>query len=89
MFTAKLKTKFTWTGASKTGPKEAFQNFEGIISAIQIAVSAHYDCTIADIESECKLRLKQAQKDYDRQKLKKKREKERLERERLEEQDEE
>lgn len=80
MFSTKLKTKFTWTGFSKGKPKKAFNKFEGIISAMQIAVSAHFDCTIANIEDECKLRLKQAQKDYEREQLK---EALRLEKERL------
>ncbi len=83
MFTAKLKAKFCWTGSTKGKGKDAFQKFDGIISAMQIATSAHFDCTIKDIEEECKLRFKQAQKDYDREKLKKRLQKQRLEKKRL------
>lgn len=85
MFTTKLKTKFCWTGSSKGKRKGAFQKFEGIISAIQTAASVHFDCTITEIEEEIKLRLKQAQKDYQREKVKKRLEFECLEKERLEE----
>lgn len=83
MFTAKLKTKFCWTGSTKGKGKIAFQNFEEIIGVLRIAVSAHIDCTIADIEEECKLRFKQAQKDYDREKEKKLLERQALERQEL------
>lgn len=83
VFTAKLKAKFCWTGSTKGKGKHAFQKFDGIISAVQIAVSAHFDCTIADIEEECKLRFKQAPKDYNREKIKKQKQNQRLERQRL------
>lgn len=83
MFTTKLKVKFCWTGSTKGEGKDAFQKFDGIISAMQIATSAHFDCTITDIEAECKLRLKQAQKGYDREELKKLMQKQRLKKKRL------
>lgn len=69
MFTAKLRTKYSWRGTGKG--KSAFKCLTGIRDAIWSAVKIHFkDCTEATVNREIKLRLYQAQKDYDRELLK-------------------
>lgn len=69
MFTKKLKTKMCWVG---TETKAAFKKFTGIRSVLRRAVKARIrKCTLDDIDTEIKLRLNQAQKDYDRGKAQK------------------
>lgn len=62
LFTAKLRTQMCWNG-TKQGKIE-FKYFEGILDVLKEAVG----CTEYELETECKLRFNQAQKDYDREK---------------------
>lgn len=68
LFTTKLKTKYCWTGSSKGNGKTAFKTLTNIIDVIWSAVKVHFDnCTEAMVIKEIKLRLNQAQKDYERE----------------------
>lgn len=68
MFSLKLKTKYCWTGSKRGRGKSAFRRLTGIRDAIWYAVQVHFpDCTESRINKEIKLRLNQAQKDYDRE----------------------
>lgn len=67
LFTAKLKTKYCWRGSSKGKGKAAFKELTKIIDVIWRAVQVHCVCTEAKVKKEIKLRLNQAQKDYDRE----------------------
>ncbi len=69
MFTKKLRTKMCWKG---TPEKEEFRQFTGLRHVLRRAVKIRVrKVGLADIDSECKLRFNQAQKDYDREKAKK------------------
>lgn len=71
LFSLKLKTKICWKGSSHKDGRDAFENFENIQDAIRQAVKfRHKKCTADDIATECKLRFKQAKKDYNRELLK-------------------
>lgn len=68
IFSNKLKTKYCWRGSSKGKGKAAFKNFTNIIEVIWSAVKVHVEtCTEAMVKKQIKLRLNQAQKDYDRE----------------------
>lgn len=69
LFSTKLKTKYCWKGTTRG--KHAFKRLTGIREAIWSAVKIHFnDCTESTVNKEIKLRLNQAQKDYDRELLK-------------------
>lgn len=71
LFSSKLKTKLCWRGSKKGNGKAAFGGLLNIQMAIRQAVKyRHKKCCAEDIKKECKLRFKQAQKDYDREKAK-------------------
>lgn len=71
LFSSKLKTKYCWIGTTKGKEKAAFKRLIGIREAIWSAVKINFkDCTEAMINKEIKLRLNQAQKDYDRELMK-------------------
>lgn len=68
MFSSKLKTKYCWRGSSKGKGKVAFKKFVNIIDVIWSAVKVHVEtCTEAMVKKQIKLRLNQAQKDYNRE----------------------
>lgn len=68
LFSSKLKTKYCWKGSLKGKGKAPFKSLLGIRDVIWSAVRLHFDnCTEARITKEIKLRLNQAQKDYDRE----------------------
>lgn len=68
LFLSKLKTKICWKGSTT---KYAFENFTNILDALRQAVAfRHKKCSADDIATECKLRFKQAEKDYNRELLK-------------------
>lgn len=70
LFSSKLKTKYCWKGSVLGNGKLAFEALLGIRDAIWCAVKVHFeDCTESTINKEIKLRLNQAQKDYDREVL--------------------
>lgn len=68
LFSSKLKTKYCWKGSKKGKVKVAFNRLMGLREVLWSAVKVHFeDCTEATIDKEIKLRLNQAQKDYDRE----------------------
>lgn len=68
LFATKLKTKYCWRGSSQGKGKIAFKELTNVIDVIWGAVKVHFeDCTESMLKKEIKLRLNQAQKDYDRE----------------------
>lgn len=68
LFSAELKTKMCWSGS--TAGKIPFAQFKGIRNVIRLAVKRSFKCTQHLIDCECKLRFKQADKDYEREQFK-------------------
>lgn len=66
VFSTKLKSKICWKGTPGPKGKLAFEGFSGILDVLRQGIG----CTEAEVETECKLRLKQANTDYRREKQK-------------------
>lgn len=62
LFSAKLKSNICWKGTPGPKGKLAFKAFEGILDVLRQGVG----CTEDEIETESKLRFKQANSDYRR-----------------------
>lgn len=68
LFTPRLRSKICWIGSSVG--KMSFQQFKGIRNLIRSSVKKELHCTLEESDKECKLRLKQGNKDYTRYKIK-------------------
>lgn len=64
LFSTKLRSKICWKGTPGPNGKLAFESLEEILEVLRQGVG----CTEDEIETKCKLRFKQAPKDYERAK---------------------